>query len=965
MACNSDNGAKVVNSTPEATITFPSDGDSVFDGDPLVLRGNVNDANHSFDALSASWFSGAETLCESTTPESDGTVQCEITASADLSEISLQVLDPSNAMGMDTIVLFVTPSDAPTLNITAPDGTENHYSDQLILFSAIAADSEDAPEDLWVTWTSSLDGALSVPPEPDSNGVVEQLLSLSEGQHAITVVVEDTSGKTATETLGVNVGPSNSSPSCSISEPLDEGGFTFGQSIEFEGIASDPDINNALLYVNWISDIDGIFNWNGPDTEGDVGFSYDGLSVGNHSITFYVEDEVGALCTDSIQIVIGTPPQITISSPSDGDVYNLGALVNFEALVSDGEDILSDISVSWVSNLDAEFSVQGSDSNGNISFSEGNLSAGEHMISVTATDTSGLIASDSTTIVINTAPVVSSVSISPNSSVYNTTLLTCTASVIDPDELLSPSYEWQVGGVVLGTGTSFDLSAFNIVPLDIVVCTAVATDSQGLTASGTDSVTVENRAPSVDTLSISPTLAYTDSTINASATFSDLDQVQNLSETYTWHVISHLTGIDTIVQVSPVSSLNGTFFNRDDQVYVVASVSDGIDSGPLVTSNSITIANSPPEAAVVSISPNPADDSNDLYCNVTTPSTDLDGDSVSYNFQWFLNGVLTLHTTNTISASETTTGDTWLCLLTPYDGTDQGGGTSDTITIIQIDSDGDGVIDSEDLCPGYDDAIDTNSNGIPDGCESSLVYDFTGSVQTFVVPQNTSVVFIQSYGASGGDGEGLMYGGLGGMSEASIPVVPGETLEIYVGGAGGSTLTTVLGGFNGGGDVNQYCCPTELSGSGGGASDVRVTPFGLGDRIIVSGGGGGGGSDNYGSGTGGDGGGLIGGDGSPLQSSFSNILAGLGGTEVSGGASFQCCGPNYPNENGSFGYGGACWHDGASCGGGGGGWYGGGAGSFAPGGGGSSYIGWPGSTNTGTLSGVQYGHGQVIISYTP
>ena len=33
------------------------------------------------------------------------------------------------------------------------------------------------------------------------------------------------------------------------------------------------------------------------------------------------------------------------------------------------------------------------------------------------------------------------------------------------------------------------------------------------------------------------------------------------------------------------------------------------------------------------------------------------------------------------------------------------------------DADGDGVCDSDDICPGHDDAIDSNNNGTPDGCE--------------------------------------------------------------------------------------------------------------------------------------------------------------------------------------------------------------------------------------------------------
>ena len=35
------------------------------------------------------------------------------------------------------------------------------------------------------------------------------------------------------------------------------------------------------------------------------------------------------------------------------------------------------------------------------------------------------------------------------------------------------------------------------------------------------------------------------------------------------------------------------------------------------------------------------------------------------------------------------------------------------------DSDNDGVCDADDQCPGFDDNIDTNNNGVPDGCESS------------------------------------------------------------------------------------------------------------------------------------------------------------------------------------------------------------------------------------------------------
>ncbi|MFL1012779.1 MopE-related protein, partial [Flavisericum labens] len=50
---------------------------------------------------------------------------------------------------------------------------------------------------------------------------------------------------------------------------------------------------------------------------------------------------------------------------------------------------------------------------------------------------------------------------------------------------------------------------------------------------------------------------------------------------------------------------------------------------------------------------------------------------------------------------------------------DCGCGLADT------DSDNDGVLDCNDLCPGFDDTIDSDSDGVPDGCDDPL------SIETF------------------------------------------------------------------------------------------------------------------------------------------------------------------------------------------------------------------------------------------
>ena len=81
-------------------------------------------------------------------------------------------------------------------------------------------------------------------------------------------------------------------------------------------------------------------------------------------------DEVGADCSDYIIYSVGTPPEINIESPVSGDVVDEGNPVSFSATISDGEDTPTDLTLSWVSDIDGEFSTQGSDSTGTVLFTK-------------------------------------------------------------------------------------------------------------------------------------------------------------------------------------------------------------------------------------------------------------------------------------------------------------------------------------------------------------------------------------------------------------------------------------------------------------------------------------------------------------------------------------------------------------------------------------------------------------------
>lgn len=163
----------------------------------------------------------------------------------------------------------------------------------------------------------------------------------------------------------------------------------------------------------------------------------------------------------------------------------------------------------------------------------------------------------------------------------------------------------------------------------------------------------------------------------------------------------------------------------------------------------------------------------------------------------------------------------------------------------------------------------------------------------------------------------------------------------------------VPGGYNGGGlNHGQSCCNRSF-GSGGGATDVRLTG-GLWDdfnslksRIMVAAGGGGTFSDGVATSKGGAGGTLIGGD---ATGDYSDWCRGLGATQTLGGkievsnGMYCALGSNEEytapgSVTGGFGYGGTHGVEGNNSTGGGSGYYGGSSsGHIASAGGGSSFI---------------------------
>jgi hypothetical protein len=219
----------------------------------------------------------------------------------------------------------------------------------------------------------------------------------------------------------------------------------------------------------------------------------------------------------------------------------------------------------------------------------------------------------------------------------------------------------------------------------------------------------------------------------------------------------------------------------------------------------------------------------------------------------------------------------------------------------------------------------------------TVSFNATRAPQNWVVPSGVSWIQVVARGASANTTNGSW--NTGGQVTASLPVTPGETLALYVGGQPKTVNGATVWGWNGGG-TSGY----GVTGGGGGATDIRRGGDLLGNRVLVAGGGAGR-SGGYWSGAGG---GLIGGTESGGQVS--------GGTQT--GPGFQ---PGSVTQIfGTLGVGASTT---SASGAGGGGYWGGNSNTATYGGGGGSSYAAPNAVNVVHTQGGVVGDGSITITY--
>ena len=488
-----------------------------------------------------------------------------------------------------------------------------------------------------------------------------------------TVSVDDGDGGTDVGTATATI--TNTAPVVA-SVSVTPSSATVGSTLTCAASASDADGPVPTVTYAW-TDSAGASLGSGSTLTLTTGNSDPGDSI---TCTATATDSSGA--TDSgaaSATVLNSTPVISGLSISPSTAYNT-SLVTCNVSASDADAEALTTTITWVNTTSGATIGSGS----TLALTSTLASSLDGLrCDVSVADPSGGTATNSTSLILaNREPSLSSgPTISPASPVRGDTL-TCSAAGTDADaDSVSLSVVWTVGGTAVGTGSTY---SGTLSRGQTYTCTVTPDDGKGSATgtAGSASVTIGNTAPKMSAVSLAPTTPYTNDTLTATASATDVDG-DSLSLTYAWYVNGSLYSSGSS------NTLSGSAFSRGNSVYVVVTPNDGTVSGSPMSSSTVTVANSAPTAPVVAISPvAPVEGIDNLVCGITTASTDADSDAISYSATWTLDGVTWSGSTSTaafsrdtIPASVTAGGDVWVCTVTPTDGTTAGSTASASVTV--------------------------------------------------------------------------------------------------------------------------------------------------------------------------------------------------------------------------------------------------------------------------------------------
>jgi Leucine-rich repeat (LRR) protein len=353
----------------------------------------------------------------------------------------------------------------PSIDILSPSQNAIFYTTDLVSLFAAAGDFEDGDLSGQIQWSSDLAGSLGSGQTLD--------LPLSAGNHVISASVVDSDGNAASDSVAVLILP-NTAPAVTIDSIQNGAIFQAGELVTLSGTATDAEEGNISPAIQWQSNLDGALG-----SGASIQFP---LRIGNHTISASITDGTGASTTQTVNLRINAPPQVSLTSPMDTSVYQQGDLVEFAGSANDPEDGDLNNLIQWHSDLDGSLG-----SGTQVSMV---LSVGEHIVSASVTDFDGATSTQSVTVTINSPPQLDLLSPPDGSLFMLTEPVNLSARASDLEEgNISGSITWSSSlDGSLGSGGNLSITSLS---LGTHTISASVTDSSGGTRSLTTQIEID------------------------------------------------------------------------------------------------------------------------------------------------------------------------------------------------------------------------------------------------------------------------------------------------------------------------------------------------------------------------------------------------------------------------------------------------------------------------------------------
>ena len=455
-------------------------------------------------------------------------------------------------------------------------------------------------------------------------------------------------------------------------------------SIETVNITPDPAFAETALDCSW----SGFTDVDEDADESTFEWTINGVAAGTTSplVGGFVDgDEVTCTVTPADAEGTGTPVSASI------EISNTAPSVATVNVSPESANYADTLTCSWTGFADADgdgdaSTLEWQNGDGTVLGTESSLSGafvgGDSVICVVTPfdgKDEGTPVSSEPIVIDNAPPVLTDVSLTPVEPTVSDELTCAPGVTTDPDGSTSFSYtyRWLVASVTVPGATGSTLSGSEFSRGQSVQCFATPSDGTDTGDEvGSNIIEVQNSRPQVDSLTLSPLVADTNTVITATVTLSDADG-DSVIAYFEWLV----NGV-VVLEGESVDAFNGSvYFDKHDEVSVRVTPNDYSDDGPFVSSESIEINNTAPLAPTVGILPETPEPGEDLVCTILVDGTDIDEDLLSYTFEWYLDGVSTGFVSDTIAGSTTIHDQHWECIATSNDGEVSGGSDADSIVV--------------------------------------------------------------------------------------------------------------------------------------------------------------------------------------------------------------------------------------------------------------------------------------------